>query len=182
MGREAYDARNLPANQERGLEATVFWEPAGVTFPFSAHVAVVQIDSDTGEVSLTRYTSVDDCGTVINPMLVEGQIHGGLAQGIGQALLEEAVWDDNGQLVTGSLMDYAIPFAEEFPLFSLDRTVTTSPNNPMGAKGVGELGTISATPTIANAVADALSHLGVTHVDIPMKPEKVWRILQERGM
>ncbi|MEK7814630.1 MAG: molybdopterin cofactor-binding domain-containing protein, partial [Chloroflexota bacterium] len=181
VGSEAYDGRNLPPQLERGLEATSFWEPPGLTFPFSAHVAVVHIDRDTGQVRLTRYISVDDCGTVINPMLVEGQVHGGLAQGIGQALFEEAVWDDNGQLVTGTFMDYAMPLAEDFPSFTLDRTVTTTPHNPLGAKGIGEMATVAATPTIVSAVVDALAHLGVTHIDIPIKPEKVWRILQEKG-
>ena len=142
---------------------------------------MVEIDPDTGEVSLKRYVSIDDCGTVINPTLVEGQIHGGLAQGIGQALLEQAVWDDEGQLVSGSLMDYAMPFAEEFPMFELDRTVTPSPVNPLGAKGIGEMATISATPTVVNAVVDALSPLGVTHVDIPMTGERIWRVLQKHG-
>ena len=179
---EAYDGRNLPGDLERGLEATAFWEPPGLTFPFSAHVAVVHIDADTGKTELTKYVSVDDCGTVISPMLVEGQVHGDLAQGIGQALLEEAVWDDSGQLVTGSFMDYAIPTADEFPMFTLGRTVTPSPRNPMGAKGVGEMGTVAATPTIVNAVLDALAHLGVTHIDIPIKPEKVWRILRDSGI
>ena len=181
VAREAYDARKLPPDLERGLEATAFWEPPSLTFPFSAHVAVVNIDPDTGEVTLARYFSVDDCGTVINPMLVEGQVHGGLAQGIGQALLEEAVYDDEGQLISGSLLDYAVPFAEEFPSFTLDRTVTPTPHNPMGAKGVGELATIGATPTVVSAVVDALSHLGVTHIDIPIRPEKVWRILHQHG-
>jgi carbon-monoxide dehydrogenase large subunit len=182
VGKEAYDARNLPPDLERGLEATAFWEPPNVTFPFSAHIAVVHIDKDTGEVRLVKYVAVDDCGTVINPMLVEGQVHGGIAQGIGQALLEEAVWDDNGQLVTGSFMDYAMPFAEEFPSFTLDRTVTTSPHNPLGAKGIGEMATIASPPTIVSAVVDALSHLGVTHIDMPIKSEKVWRILREKGV
>jgi carbon-monoxide dehydrogenase large subunit len=181
VAREAYDGRILPPEVERGLEATAFWEPPSLTFPYSAHVAVVNIDPDTGEVALSRYFSVDDCGTVINPMLVEGQIHGGLAQGIGQALLEEAVYDDQGQLISGSLMDYAVPFAEEFPSFTLDRTVTPTPNNPMGAKGIGEMATVAATPTIVGAVVDALSHLGVTHIDIPIRPEKVWRILHPEG-
>ena len=181
VAREAYDGRILPPEVERGLEATAFWEPPGLTFPFSAHVAVVNIDTDTGEVTLSRYFSVDDCGTVINPMLVEGQIHGGLAQGIGQALLEEAVFDDQGQLITGSLMDYAIPYADELPSFTLDRTVTPTPNNPMGAKGIGEMATVAATPTVVGAVVDALSHLGVEHIDIPIRPEKVWRILHPEG-
>ena len=178
VGSEAYDGQLLPPELDPGLEAVSFWEPPGLTFPFSAHIAVVEIDPDTGEVSLTRYVSVDDCGTVINPTLVEGQIHGGLAQGIGQALLEQAVWDEEGQLVSGSLMDYAMPFAQEFPMFELDRTVTPSPVNPLGAKGIGEMATISATPTVANAVVDALSPLGVTHVDIPMTGERIWRVLQ----
>ena len=182
VGSEAYDARNLPDDLERGLEATVFWEPPGLTFPFSADVAVVEIDRDTGEVKLTKYVSVSDCGTVINPMLVDGQVHGGLAQGIGQALLEETVWDDSGQLVTGSFMDYAMPCADDLPMFTLDRTVTPSPHNPMGAKGIGEMATIAATPTIVNAVVDALAHLGVTHIDMPIKPEKVWRILMGKGV
>ena len=181
VAREAYDGRILPPEVERGLEATAFWEPPGLTFPFSAHVAVVNIDTDTGEVTLSRYFSVDDCGTVINPMLVEGQIHGGLAQGIGQALLEEAVFDDQGQLITGSLMDYPIPYADELPSFTLDRTVTPTPNNPMGAKGIGEMATVAATPTVVGAVVDALSHLGVEHIDIPIRPEKVWRILHPDG-
>lgn len=181
VGSEAYDGQLLPEDEQPGLEAVSFWEPPGLTFPFSAHIAVVEIDQDTGEVSLKRYVSVDDCGTVINPTLVEGQIHGGLAQGIGQALLEQAVWDDEGQLVSGSLMDYAMPFAQEFPMFELDRTVTPSPVNPLGAKGIGEMATISATPTVANAVVDALSHLGVTHVDIPMTAERIWRVLQTHG-
>jgi carbon-monoxide dehydrogenase large subunit len=181
VGSEAYDGQLLPEDLDPGLEAVSFWEPPGLTFPFSAHIAVVEIDPDIGEVSLKRYVSVDDCGTVINPTLVEGQIHGGLAQGIGQALLEQAVWDDEGQLVSGSLMDYAMPFAQEFPMFELDRTVTPSPVNPLGAKGIGEMATISATPTVANAVVDALSPLGVTHVDIPMTGERIWRVLQKHG-
>ena len=176
---EAYAGLNLPSDLERGLEATAFWEPEGLTFPFSAHVAVVEIDVDTGEVQLTKYFAVDDCGTVVNPMLVEGQVHGGIAQGIGQALLEGAVWDDSGQLVTGSFMDYSMPFAEEFPQFILDRTVTPTQMNPLGVKGIGEMATIASTPTVASAVADALSPLGVAHIDVPIHSEKVWRILRD---
>ena len=175
VSRAAYEGLNL--DLERGLEATAFWEPPAYTFPFSANVATVQIDRDTGEVKLTKYVSVDDCGTPVNPLIVDGQIHGGLAQGIGMALLEEAVWSETGQLVTGSFMDYAMPFAEELPMFILGRTVTPSPHNPLGAKGMGESPTIAAVPAIVNAVVDALAHLGVTHVDIPLKSEKVWRIL-----
>jgi carbon-monoxide dehydrogenase large subunit len=125
---------------------------------------------------------MDDCGTVINPAVVEGQTHGGLAQGIGAALLEEAVWDDSGQLLTGSFMDYAMPTAQDFPMFTLDRTVTPSPHNPLGVKGMGESPTIAAVPAIVNAVVDALSPLGVTHVDIPIKAEKIWKILNDNGL
>jgi len=182
IGSEAYDGQLLPDNVERGLEGTTFWEPPGLTFPFSAHVAVIDIDKETGEVSLRNYFAVDDCGNVINPTLVEGQVHGGLAQGIGQALLEEAIWDNNGQLITGSFMDYPMPFAKEFPLFTLDRTITPTPINPLGAKGIGEMATIASTPTIANAVINALSHLGVEHIDIPLRSQKIWEILKEKGV
>ena len=125
---------------------------------------------------------MDDCGTVVNPMVVDGQVYGGLAQGIGAALLEEAIWDERGQLVTGSFMDYVMPTAGELPMFTLDRTVTPSPHNPLGAKGMGESSTVAATPTVVNAVVDALSHLGVTHINMPIKSEKVWRILKEKGV
>ena len=167
---------------ERGLEATSYRESLHSVFPFSAHVAVVHVDANTGEVKLTKFVAVEDCGTVINPMIVEGQVHGGLAQGIGAALLEEAAWDETGQIVTGSFMDYAMPFADEFPMFILDRTETPSPHNPMGAKGSGEAGTIASPPVIVNAVVDALSHLGVTHIDMPVTSEKVWRILRDKGV
>lgn len=181
VAKVAHGIPNPPNGIERGLEATSYWEPSGYTYPYSANVAVVRIDKDTGEVKLTSYVSVDDCGTVINPMVVEGQVHGGLAQGIGAALFEEAVWDDSGQLITGSFMDYAMPLAEEFPMFTVDRTVTPSPHNPLGVKGMGESPTVAAVPALVNAVVDAMAHLGVTHVDIPLKPEKVWRVLREHG-
>jgi len=177
----AHGSPSPPGGIERGLEATSYWEPPDYTYPYSANVAVVRIDKDTGEVKLTSYVSVDDCGTVVNPMVVEGQVHGGLAQGIGAALFEEAVWDDSGQLVTGSFMDYAMPLAQEFPMFTIDRTVTPSPLNPLGVKGMGESPTVAAVPALVNAVVDAMAHLGVTHVDIPLKPEKVWRVLREHG-
>ena len=182
VAKAAYGVLSPPRGLERGLEATAYWEPSDYTYPFSANVAVVRIDKDTGEVTLTSYVSVDDCGTVINPMVVDGQVHGGLAQGIGAALLEEAVWDDTGQLLTGSFMDYAMPTAEDFPMFTLDRTVTPSPTNPLGVKGMGESPTIAAVPAIVNAVVDALSHLGVTHVDIPLKSEKIWKILKDQAL
>jgi carbon-monoxide dehydrogenase large subunit len=173
----AYTAKSLPPNTEPGLEATNFFEPSNFTFPFGTHVVVVEIDKETGEPKITKYVAVDDCGKVINPLLVHGQIHGGIAQSIGQAFLEEAVYDEYGQLVTGELTDYAIPKAHDVPWLELDRTETPSPVNPLGIKGVGEAGTIGATPAIVNAVVDALSPLGVTHIDMPLKAEKLWKIL-----
>ncbi len=176
----AYNAVKLPRGMEPGLEATRFFEPSNFTFPFGTHVCVVEIDEETGEPRITKYVAVDDCGNVINPLLVEGQIHGGLVQGIGQALHEEVVYDENGQLLTGSLMDYAIPRAHDFPEFELDRTVTPSPVNPLGLKGVGEAGTIGSTPAVVNAVVDALAPFGITHIDMPVRSEKIWRILKGR--
>src|SRR5438034_3410652 len=176
----AYNAVKLPRGMEPGLEATRFFEPSNFTFPFGTHVCVVEIDEETGEPRITKYVAVDDCGNVINPLLVEGQIHGGLVQGIGQALHEEVVYDENGQLLTGSLMDYAIPRPHDFPEFELDRTVTPSPVNPLGLKGVGEAGTIGSTPAVVNAVVDALAPFGITHIDMPVRSEKIWRILKGR--
>jgi carbon-monoxide dehydrogenase large subunit len=174
----AYSAIGLPPEMEPGLEAKNYFDPPNFTFPFGTHAAVVEIERDTGEVKLVRYIAVDDCGTVINPLLVEGQVHGGLAQGIAQALTEEAVWDEDGQILTGTLMDYAVPTAELFPRFETANTVTTTPVNPLGAKGIGEAGTIAASPTVTNAVIDALSPFGVRHLDMPFKAEKVWRAMQ----
>jgi carbon-monoxide dehydrogenase large subunit len=138
----------------------------------------VEIDGETGETKIVKYVAVDDCGNVINPMLVEGQVHGGIVQGVAQALYEEVVYDENGQLLTGTLMDYAVPRAHDFPEFELDRTVTPSPVNPLGVKGVGEAGTIGSAPAVVNAVVDALAPFGVTHVDMPLRPEKIWKILK----
>jgi carbon-monoxide dehydrogenase large subunit len=174
----AWSGRVLPPDTEPGLEATSYFEPPNCTFPFGVHVAVVEVDADTGKIELQRYVSVDDCGNVINPMIVEGQIHGGLAQGIAQAIMEEAVYDENGQLLTGSLMDYNVPKADQLPSFELYRTVTPTPTNPLGAKGVGEAGTIGSTPAVVNAVVDALAPFGVDHIDMMLRPEKVWRIMQ----
>ncbi len=174
----AYMAKTLPAGVEPGVEATSFYEPSNFTFPFGAHVCVVEVDGETGDVHLRKYVAVDDCGNVINPLLVEGQIHGGIVQAIGQALLEEAVYDDQGQLVTGELTDYALPRAEDVPRLELDRTVTPTPVNPMGVKGVGEAGTIGATPAIMNAVVDALAPFGIQHVDLPAKRERIWNIIR----
>ena len=176
----AYNAVKLPPGTEPGLDVTRFFEPSNFTFPFGTHVCVVEIDEETGEPKLTKYVAVDDCGNVINPLLVEGQVHGGLVQGIAQALYEEVVYDENGQLLTGSLMDYAVPRAHDFPEFELDRTVTPSPVNPLGIKGVGEAGTIGSTPAVVNAVVDALAPLGITHIDMPLRSEKIWKILKGR--
>lgn len=173
----AHIAKDLPPDTEPGLSATYFFEPKNFTFPFGTHIAVVEIDRETGDIKFLRYVAVDDCGKVINPMLVDGQVHGGIVQSIGQALYEEVVYDEQGQLITGTLMDYALPRAAHVPHFELDRTETPSPVNPLGVKGVGEAGTIGATPAIVNAVVDALSPFGVRHLDMPIKPENVWRII-----
>ena len=169
----------LPPDTEPGLAESHFFEPPNFTYPFGTHIAVVEVDADTGEVDLQRYIAVDDCGNIINPLIVEGQIHGGIAQGVGQALCEEAIYDDSGQMLTGSFMDYALPKAHDFPRFELDNTVTPSPVNPMGVKGVGEAGTIGSTPAIANAVIDALKPFGVRHIDLPLRPEKLWKLMRE---
>jgi carbon-monoxide dehydrogenase large subunit len=142
---------------------------------------VTEIDRDTGQVEIKRYVAIDDCGVIINPMLVDGQVHGGVAQGIGQALYEQAVYDDSGQLITGELMDYAIPKASNIPWIETSHTVTPSPVNPLGVKGVGEAGTIGCSPAVVNSVVDALSPLGVRHIDMPMTPEKIWNLIQAGG-
>lgn len=177
---EAHTAKNLPAGTEPGLSATYFFEPSNFTFPSGTHICVVEVDRDTGEIRIDRYVAVDDCGKVINPLLVDGQIHGGIAQGLGQALMELAVYDESGQLVTGTLMDYAIPKAHDMPWIESDRVETPSPVNPLGIKGVGEAGTIGSTPAVVNAVVDALSPLGVRHIDMPLTSEKIWRIIHEK--
>src|SRR5436309_1988028 len=168
----------LPEGMEHGLEATEFFRPPALVYPFGAHVAVVEIDRETGRVSVRDFVSVDDRGVRISPTLVAGQVHGGLAQGIAQALLEEVVYSADGQLVTGSLMDYAVPHSEDLPLFKTDQTVTPTPFNPMGAKGIGEAATIGSTPAVVNAVVDALKTFGVKHLDMPLKPERVWTALK----
>ncbi len=175
----AYVAKSLPAEMEPGLEATTFFEPTNFTYPFGTHICVVEIDPETGDVKLARYVAVDDCGNVINPLLVEGQVQGGIVQSVGQALLEEAVYDEQGQLITGELMDYALPRASDMCWIESERTVTPTPVNPLGVKGVGEAGTIGATPALAGAVADALAPFGVHHVDMPFKREKIWQLMQK---
>jgi carbon-monoxide dehydrogenase large subunit len=180
LAARAYNGQ-VPVGDEPGLEANRFFKPEGETFPFGMHVAVVEVDRETGKVKLIRFLAVDDCGRVLNPMMVDGQRHGGIAQGVGQALFEEVQYDELGQPITSTLGDYALPRATDFPEFELDRTVTPTPRNPLGAKGIGEAGTIGSTPAVVNAVVDALSHLGVNHVDMPATPEKVWRILNSSG-
>ena len=175
----SYRAMSLPPNTEPGMSATHFWEPSNFAFPFGAHIVVSEVDRDTGDVKITRYVAVDDCGKVINPLIVDGQIHGGVAQGLGQALYEEAVYDDQGQLLTGELMDYAIPKATMMPWIETHSTETLSPVNPLGVKGVGEAGTIGASPAIVNSVVDALSPLGVRHIDMPLTPEKLWKLIHQ---
>src|SRR5215204_1717691 len=174
----AHLAKELPPDTEPGLSATYFFEPKNFTFPFGTHIAVVEVDRETGDIKFLRYVAVDDCGRVINPMLVDGQVHGGIVQSIGQAMYEEVVYDEQGQLLTGTLMDYAVPRAKHIPHFELDRTETPSPVNPLGVKGIGEAGTIGATPAIVGAIVDALAPFGVRHLDMPIKPENVWRIIK----
>ncbi|PYT09918.1 MAG: carbon monoxide dehydrogenase [Acidobacteria bacterium] len=173
----AHIARDIPPGSEPGLSATYFFEPANFTFPFGTHIAVVEVERETGDIKFLRYVAVDDCGKVINPMLVDGQVQGGIVQALGQAMYEEVVYDEQGQLVTGTLMDYAVPKASMIPWMELDRTETPSPVNPLGVKGVGEAGTIGATPAIVNAIVDALSPFGIRHLDMPVRPEAVWRIV-----
>lgn len=175
IAKRAYTSK-LPAEIDPGLEATDYFRPADLIYPFGAHVAVVEVEVETGVVRIRDYVSVDDCGPRVSPVIVAGQVHGGLAQGIAQALLEEVVYDGNGQLLSGSLMDYAIPRADLFPPFRLEKTETPTPLNPLGVKGIGEAATIGSTPAIANAVVDALRHLGVRHIDMPLRPEKVWML------
>jgi carbon-monoxide dehydrogenase large subunit len=173
----AYVPVPLPPGLEPGLSDEAFFEPANNTYPFGCHISMLEIDRETGEPTLLRLVAVDDAGNLINPLIVEGQIHGGLAQGVGQAMIEEAVYSDDGQLLTGSFMDYAMPRATDFPRFEMVSTVTPTPVNPLGAKGVGEAGTLGSTPCIVNAAVDALSDFGVKHVDMMLRPEKLWRLI-----
>jgi len=170
-------SNTLPPSIEPGLETTAFWEPTGNTFPFGTHICVVEVDKDTGAAKITRFIAVDDCGRQLNPMLVEGQVHGGLAQGIGQAMIEEVIYGDDGQLLTATLMDYAMPLAPELPHYETDSTVTLTPINPLGVKGVGEAGTIGSTSAVVNAICDAL---GVAHIDTPFTSEKLWKVIHQK--
>jgi aerobic carbon-monoxide dehydrogenase large subunit len=175
----AWTAHNLPPGVEPGLEATYVYDPPNFSWPSGAHVAIVEVDTETGAVELLRYIAVDDVGTVVNPIIVEGQIHGGIAQGVAQALYEEAVYDEDGNLLTGNMVSYLVPSAAEFPRWELHRTETPSPTNPMGVKGVGETGAIASPAAVMNAVVDALAADGVTDIDMPATPERVWRALEE---
>ena len=178
MAVAAYHAKKLPPKTEPGLVATHFWEPPNFTFPFGCHIVVTEVDRETGEIEIRRYVAVDDCGKIINPLIVDGQVHGGVAQGLGQALWEHAIYDEDGQLVTGELTDYAIPRAHTMPWIESSHTETPSPVNPLGVKGVGEAGTIGCSPAVVNSVVDALSPLGIRHIDMPLTPEKIWKLLQ----
>jgi carbon-monoxide dehydrogenase large subunit len=174
---EAYIPLNLPAGMEPGLEETAFYDPENFVFPFGAHACIVEVDADTGKVEVLRYVAIDDCGPAINPMLIDGQVHGGVAQAIGQALYEQVVYDEDGQLVTGTFVDYALPTAAEMPSFETDRTETPSPTNTLGVKGVGEAGTIAGSATVTNAVIDALRPLGVSYIDMPLTPMRIWQAI-----
>ncbi len=174
----SYRALKLPPNTEPGMVATHFWEPPNFTFPFGAHIVITEIDRETGAIAIKRYIAVDDCGKMINPLIVAGQVHGGVAQGLGQALFEQAVYDESGQLITGELMDYAIPKATMVPWIESSHTETPSPVNPLGVKGVGEAGTIGCSPAVVNSVVDALKPLGVRHIDMPLTPEKIWKLIE----
>jgi aerobic carbon-monoxide dehydrogenase large subunit len=175
----AWTAHDLPDGMEPGLEATYVYDPPNFSWPSGAHAAVVEIDTETGAVELVRYVAVDDVGTVVNPTIVDGQIHGGLAQGVAQALYEEAVYDAEGNLMTGNMATYLVPSAAELPRWELDRLETPSPTNPLGVKGVGETGAIASPAAVMNAVVDALAADGITEMAMPATPERVWRALEE---
>ena len=175
----AWTAHNLPDGMEPGLEGTYVYDPENFSWPAGTHIAVVSVDTETGAVDLVRYVAVDDVGRVVNPQIVEGQVHGGIAQGVAQALWEEALYDEHGTLLTGSMLTYLVPSAAELPSFEVDRTETASPTNPLGVKGVGETGTIASPAAVMNAVVDALSHLGITELEMPATPERVWNAIQE---
>jgi carbon-monoxide dehydrogenase large subunit len=175
----AYVPENLPDGMEPGLEETTFYDPENFVYPFGAHACIVDVDAETGRVDVARYVAVDDCGPAINPMLIEGQIHGGVVHGLGQALYERIHYDENGQLVTGTFVDYCLPSAADVPSIETDRTETPSPTNSLGVKGVGEAGAIACTPAVVNAVVDALRPLGVTFMNMPLSSMRVWETIQE---
>ena len=175
----AYTTMDMPDGMDPGLDEVAFYDPENFVFPFCAHACVVDVDAETGKVEVVRYVAVDDCGPAINPMLIDGQVHGGIVHGLGQALFEQVKYDEDGQLVTGSFVDYALATAAELPSFETDRTETRSPVNSLGVKGVGEAGTIAASGTVTNAVIDALRPLGVTYMDMPLTPMRVWTAINE---
>ena len=181
LGEVAFAAYGqLPAGMEQGLEAVAYFEPPNFVWPFGTHICVVEVDPETGAVDMQKYVAVDDCGNVINPMIVAGQLHGGIAQGIAQALFEEMVYDDeSGQLRSATFLDYTMLTANEMPELQLDNTVTPSPTNDLGVKGIGEAGTIASTAAVINAICDALSPLGIKHVDMPATPDRLWKQIQQ---
>ncbi|GAB4465431.1 MAG: xanthine dehydrogenase family protein molybdopterin-binding subunit [Thermoflexibacter sp.] len=176
----AYVPHDYPQGLEPGLDFSSFYDPANFTYPYGAHIAVVEVDIETGKVTLKRFVACDDVGNIINPMIVEGQIHGGVVQGIGQALFEEAIYDDNGQLLTGSYMDYTMPRADDVPSFEVDRTITPCPHNPLGVKGAGEAGTIGSAPAVVNAVLDALAPFNIKDIKMPLTPQRVWKAIHNK--
>ncbi len=177
----AYIPHDYPNDTEPGLDENAFYDPKNFTYPFGTHICTVEVDAETGVVKILRYVAIDDVGNIINPMIVEGQVHGGVAQGIGQALFEGAVYDENGQPVTGSYMDYTMPRADDLPMFEVGSQVTPCPHNPLGVKGAGEAGTIASTACVVNAVTDALYHRGIRDIPMPLTPERVWRALHTGG-
>jgi carbon-monoxide dehydrogenase large subunit len=174
----AFTAHDLPDGMEPNLEATVCYDPPNFSWPFGTHMCVVEVDEETGKVDVLKYVAVDDCGVQINPLIVEGQVHGGVIQGLAQALFEEAVYDEDGNLKTSTLAEYLVPAASDVPPVTTDHTVTPSPTNSLGVKGIGEAGTIGAAPAVINAVVDALSHLGVRDIAMPASPQRVWQAIQ----
>jgi len=175
----AWQAHSLPEGVEPMLEGTAVFDPPNFTWPAGTHVCVVEVDTETGKTDILRYVAVDDCGVVINPMIVDGQVHGGIAQGVAEALYEEAVYDEHGNLMSSSMTQYLVPSATEIPTMDLDRTETPSTTNGLGVKGIGEAGTIASPPAVVNAVVDAVSHLGVTNIGKPATPERVWRAIHD---
>jgi carbon-monoxide dehydrogenase large subunit len=175
----AHLAHDFPEDLEPGFEAQTSYDPTNFTFPAGTYLAIVEVDPETGIITPKQFFCMDDCGYVLNPLIAEGQVHGGVAQGIGQALYENAVYDpDSGQLLSGSMMDYAVPKITQLPMYTTDFAGVPSPSNPMGVKGIGEAGSIGSTPAIVNAVIDALAPLGIRHIDLPLTPEKVWKAIQ----
>jgi carbon-monoxide dehydrogenase large subunit len=174
----SWEAQKLPDGMDANLGAETCWDPPNFTFPFGTRVVAVEVDEETGGVEIKKFVAVDDCGTQLNPMIVHGQVHGGLVQGIGQALFEHAAYDADGNPLAATFADYLIPSAAEVTSFVVDSTVTPSPSNPLGAKGVGESGVMGAAPAVINAIIDALAHLGVTNVTMPASPQTVWRAIQ----